>query len=350
MAKAHHNSHGMREQINAKATQTPLQGPAVDYERIFDRYPYDEDGYAVAVDPINADELRQRMDQYGLVVARVLPRENCSAAVHELFNECGVPYGGPPENWESDRWPSQGRFLYGEGENRTAKGAAAMSNRTHPSVHQVFTALFAGEDRLWVSADTYGVMRPTVGLPFPTPDGKMEFRDRLDWRWSLKLHWDCNPWALQEEIEAGSPGMFQGLVALVDCPEECGGFSAVPGSKRFLPKQPGHSRYGINLTPGMVNGKAYVPEKSLLHSFVQHFPLRAGDMVIWDSRTAHANFPNMGEHFRLVQFATMMRADEELENRGGYWARRLIRNVDVVGQDITSAGRCLLGLDRWDNS
>lgn len=341
--------------VSLAAAAAPTGKP--DCAAIFERYPCDEEGYAVGLDPADADGLRRAMRRYGVVVARVLPPTDCAAAAEEVFADCGVPRCGPPSEWETEKWPAQNRFLYGRpnGPERTAKGPAAMRNRTHPLVHRTFTALFDGEHRLWVTADTYGVMRPTVCLPFPKADGGVEFRDRPDWRWDLKMHWDCNPWALQEELDAGRPPMFQGLIALVDCSEDTGSFLAVPGCTRFFDegwaKQPQHNhyRYAADLTAGVVNGKAYVPDKSVLRSFAQRLPLRAGDMVVWDSRTAHSNFPNTGQRFRLVQFVSMMRADPTLEERGGHWARRLIGEADIAGQDITPTGRHLLALDSWDS-
>ena len=70
-------------------------------------------------------------------------------------------------------------------------------------------------------------------------------------------------------------------------------------------------------------------------------------MLVWDSRTAHANFPNTASNFRIVQFVTMMLADEALECRGGHWARQLIHNDDIEGYGVSAVGRRLLGLDSW---
>jgi len=145
--------------------------------------------------------------------------------------------------------------------------------------------------------------------------------------------------------------MFQGLIALVDCPEETGSFLAVPGCTRYfregLAKQPQNNRSAIDLKDGVVNGKAYVPDKSILRSFAQRFSLRAGDLIVWDARTAHANFANTGQNFRLVQFVQMMPAIEALEARHGHWARQLIKEADVEGMGLSLNARRLLGLDDW---
>jgi len=338
--------HGAQSAVGCQIGPSPTERP--DLGSIFEHYPCDEEGYAVAIDPCDAEAIRHAMDRYGVVVAHVLPAADCAAGADEIFADCRVPRDGPPCAWEDEHWPNPGRFLYGwRAECRTAKGPAAMRNRTHPMVHQTFQALFNGERRLWVSADTYGIMRPTSCLAFPTPGGGIEIRDRLDWRWELKMHWDCNPWALQDEISNGHPTMFQGLIALVDCPEETGSFLAVPGCTRYFhyrfPKQP----QNVGLKDGVVTGKAYVPDKSVLRSFTQRFSLRAGDLLVWDSRTAHANFANTGQNFRLVQFVQMMPAIEALEARHGYWARQLITEADIEGMGLSLNARRLLALDDW---
>ena len=75
---------------------------------IFERYPCDEDGYAVAVDPANAEALRHAMDFYGVVVTHVLPAADCAAAADEIFTDCRVPRQGPPSAWENEHWPNPG--------------------------------------------------------------------------------------------------------------------------------------------------------------------------------------------------------------------------------------------------
>jgi ectoine hydroxylase-related dioxygenase (phytanoyl-CoA dioxygenase family) len=47
------------------------------------------------------------------------------------------------------------------------------------------------------------------------------------------VHWDWNPWIQTAAEAAGAPEVYQGLIALVDCPEEVGGFLAVAGSTNY---------------------------------------------------------------------------------------------------------------------
>jgi ectoine hydroxylase-related dioxygenase (phytanoyl-CoA dioxygenase family) len=59
--------------------------------------------------------------------------------------------------------------------------------------------------------------------------------DRPDWRWNLHPHWDWNPWVYQAMVDRGLPRMYQGIIALDDCPEEVGGHVTIPGSAAYLP-------------------------------------------------------------------------------------------------------------------
>jgi hypothetical protein len=47
------------------------------------------------------------------------------------------------------------------------------------------------------------------------------------------VHWDWNPWIQTAAEAAGAPEVYQGLIALVDCPEEVGGFLAVKDHKPY---------------------------------------------------------------------------------------------------------------------
>ena len=80
----------------------------------------------------------------------------------------------------------------------------------------------------------------------------------------------------------------QGVLALVDCPVELGTLVAVPGSRaRFADygRLAGRGDY-VELAQGD-------PLHAELSPRAQAIPIRAGDLVTWDSRTTHANSPNL---------------------------------------------------------
>jgi ectoine hydroxylase-related dioxygenase (phytanoyl-CoA dioxygenase family) len=49
-----------------------------------------------------------------------------------------------------------------------------------------------------------------------------------------------------------------------------------------------------------------VPETDPMHEHTQRIPLRKGEMVIWNTAQAHANFANYSNKLRLIQFVRMM--------------------------------------------
>ena len=60
--------------------------------------------------------------------------------------------------------------------------------------------------------------------------------DRKDWRTIRKLHFDLNPWKYLLDKEKGEKDLYQGVVAISDCPEEVGGFCCAPSSHLLLPR------------------------------------------------------------------------------------------------------------------
>jgi hypothetical protein len=121
-----------------------------------------------------------------------------------------------------------------------------------------------------------------------TPDGQIVLTERPDWRYQLRPHWDVNPWVYCKQVKAGEWKMYQGLVALDDCPEEVGGFQVlfqltsthkktVPGSANFLPTWCSEHK-----APSMRAHSEPVPLSDPMVKYFQRVPLRKGEMVIWD--------------------------------------------------------------------
>src|SRR5471032_2287369 len=82
---------------------------------------------------------------------RVVPRENCDAAVAAIFRfvkmdpEDPSSWYGPPVN----EW----------GTVNLTHDQALLNNRQHPSVHAAFAAIL-GTNRLWVTMDQFGFKPP----------------------------------------------------------------------------------------------------------------------------------------------------------------------------------------------
>jgi len=312
----------------------------------------DEDpNYALSFD-FEGTEWLPFLEAHSYVVLRgIVPAEDCDGVVaefqdrvNELRGAAGI--AGPAidfqqpsaEAWETENWPMRSKFLV----NEPALGPRAFAARTLPQVHAVWSRIF-GTDKLWSSVDALGIMRATRALPHA--DGT--FADRLDWEVSLPPHWDCSPWEYTRELAKGYPRKYQGLVALVDTPEEVGGFCVVPGMARHLPlwlakvpepAQPVHS---------------YHPSDKAVTDRMQRVPLRKGDLVIWDNGCTHANFRNTSsEAMRLALYLRYMPADPLSARRDSRAPNLMLEQYghllppDVFA-DLSPRARRLLSLDKY---
>jgi hypothetical protein len=125
---------------------------------------------------------------------------------------------------------------------RMVHGVEQWNNRTAPGVHGAFAQLF-GTPRLWCTHDVVGIK-----LPLP-PDDEAHIRARETGRYADGLHWDTPNFytyintihedypAYQPEPGARNaaegigpiPFQVQGVLYLVDVPEDNGAFYCVDG-------------------------------------------------------------------------------------------------------------------------
>jgi len=249
-----------------------------------------------------------------------------------------------PMSWENENWPSKSKFLM----NYLALGQCAFNNRTNENIYKVFCEIF-GETKLWCSIDKWGFMRATKDLLWLDDEGRPCKIDRPDWRKSLLPHWDCNPWVYVQMLHRKEPNMYQGLVALEDCPVEVGGFLSTPGCIRFLKtwteeRKTPHKKWishRIQINDPMVN-------------HLQKVPLRKGELVIFDTGQLHCNFENNSSKYRLFQFIRMMPATRMSRDKDRFSPTRamedkMYRHIDLNKTiKLTPLGRRLIGLDDWD--
>eukprot|EP01114_Cavostelium_apophysatum_P013466 TRINITY_DN3269_c0_g1_i1.p1 TRINITY_DN3269_c0_g1~~TRINITY_DN3269_c0_g1_i1.p1 ORF type:complete len:308 (+),score=55.69 TRINITY_DN3269_c0_g1_i1:521-1444(+) len=257
-----------------------------------------------------------------------------------------------PSSWEDDNWPASGKFKF----STPCFGQRAFDNRTNPNMYRVFSTIFK-EQKLLCSIDKWGVMRGTKNLKFPghEHEGVTEI-DRPDWNYELKMHWDVNPWLHVSERECGvhKHEMYQALVALKDCPEEVGGFLCVPGSTAFLNTWVRENE-PLHLTPGV---SVQVPPHDPMIKYQQRVPLRKGELVIWNSAQAHANFANTTNHMRVYQFVRQLIACDKCIERDRFASARVMndpkytRNVTQMLSKVrlTPLGLRLVGLNSWDDA
>lgn len=243
-------------------------------------YPLDESGYALSIDPL-ADEsdFYEAWRRHGMVVGKqVVSPELCFATTERIREmvldlserECDIldssTYGKIPQDPEGNPLIAKG-FL----EIYHDDSLAQLRQAVRTFIHHV---VIWGQADLWTTFDRFGLKLP----------GHQESR-------ALPLHVDQNP-----HTHPYFKGI-QGILALVDCPAERGTFAGVPGSKRhFLEYQRMTDAQGGDYVPLDRSDRFY----PLLQGNAQVIPLRAGDLVSWDSRTTHCNTENTSGDSRMV--------------------------------------------------
>jgi hypothetical protein len=313
------------------------------------RYPLDADGYAVSFDPLEDERgFAECWRRCGFVVGRsVAPPALLAAAVRAARDALAALAPGfdpaDPATLPAAPADASGVPLVSRGFLEIHHDAALADLRQSLRVwlHHV---LVWGRADLWTSFDR-------MGLKLPGGEGSG----------ALPLHVDQNP-----RVHPGFRTV-QGVLALEECPEERGTFVGAPGSRAhfeaYAAFAPPRGDY-VELPAGHPIRDAVEP---------QPVPLRAGDLVTWDSRTTHANSPNLSaaprwvayvaagparEHdpdavaARLDSFRTGVGANVRdalmhASKKPRYEAPAVLAGLRAP-ERLTALGRLLYGIDLWD--
>lgn len=207
------------------------------------------------------------LEEHGYVVMKsVANAEQLQHAEQLIFRFMGE-HAGWKQN-DPDSWTDEGLMKVsanGLANGLINKRGAGQSDldwyvRTLPSVRSVFEQVWGTAD-LITSFDCFGIFRPwQTGKFFKTLGG-----------W---FH-----------VDQGTPGKqcIQGLLSIFDQDASTGGLTVIPGS---------HHRFEEHKTPEPF--EEYIPvveDNSLWHGPHRLVQMRAGDFVLWDSRTVHCNSP-----------------------------------------------------------
>jgi hypothetical protein len=151
-------------------------------------------------------------------------------------------------------------------------------NRQHARVYNAFVDIWDRED-LWVTIDRANLNPPNRGVrPFQG-----------------FIHWDV------DTSKVPLPVNVQGVLALVDTDPELGGFQCVPELFRTLEQWIRTQPPDRNPVRPDTTGCA-----------IQFVPMKAGDLLIFNSLLAHGIKPNTStDRARLAQYLSMYPADEE---------------------------------------
>ncbi|MDA2923021.1 phytanoyl-CoA dioxygenase family protein, partial [Patescibacteria group bacterium AH-259-L07] len=259
-------------------------------EGVIGSYPTDKEGYAISFDPlIDEDGFWDCWLRYGVVVGKsVISHELSERAIsriHELMNllsrgKCDL---SRPETWGVIPVDDAGVPVLSRGffEIYHDDILAQLRQSVRLYIHHV---MFWGRADLWSSFDRLGIKL----------SGHKESK-------ALPLHVDQNP-RIHTDFKTT-----QGVLALTDCPVERGTFVGVPGSKKYF-KEYEHMAEGQG---EYVELNVSDPVAKILQQNMQPIPLRADDLISWDSRTTHANSENISDTIRYVAYISQGPARED---------------------------------------
>lgn len=255
-----------------------------------------------------------------LVVENVVDTAHCDRVVEAMCNFIGVDI---TQATSFANYRKQGHGIVPLHHHQ-----ALWDVRQLPQVHEIFSALF-GSENLWVTQDR---------VSFKVPSSVLDEPFRMD-----AVHWDGDPRLTEIAM--------QGLVYLSDTPADRGAFGMVPALYKSLD-----------------TWLETAPPQQLRRPDVSPFPLvpvpgKKGSLVIWHRRMPHTSLENRSEAPRLVQYVSMMPANNNsdarlalakgcLEKRPPHWA--IVQNVP--GQQnpepgppvrLTALGRKLAAIDAW---
>lgn len=272
------------------------------------RYPVDDDGFAVGYDPITQEsDFRHAWHQHGLVVGKdILSSKECEKTIiriNQMFDALGIDVSDD-HRLLGDLRDEGGTSVLSRGffEIYHDHSLSQIRQNIRNYIHHV---LIWHSAQLWTSFDRFGVKFPhnaeSKGLP---------------------LHVDQNA-VLNPDFTT-----VQGVLALRDCPLERGTFRAVPGSKNLF------NHYAGMMTQGKEYSALDITSDigKQMEKAAQNLPIRQGHLVSWDSRTTHANTPNVSDDIRYVAYIAAGLAQEN--NQQAIMARRDVIQTGAASSRI----------------
>lgn len=270
---------------------------------------------------------------YGfIVVKQAVPAVNVEALQKLLwkFQEMNPK---DPSTWNAAQLRSHAmKELNNSGMVEIYNHQALWDNRQEQRVYDAFVDIW-DEEKLWVTIDR-------ANLNTPNRSGRA---------FAGFIHTDV------DTTLDPLPVNVQGVLSLVDVDGETGGFQCVPQLFRTFEDWKKRQPKGRDGFKPNVDGYDVYP-----------VPMKAGDLMIFNSLLAHGIRPNTSEDkVRMAQYIAMTPADEsntELrERRVQSWKERRApegfafpgdpREWERTKYDtavLTSLGRKLLGLDSWE--
>ena len=266
-----------------------------------------------------------------VIVNAAVPTENIRRLV-DLLWEFSEMSPTDPNTWSQKQLRDhQMRELNNSGMVEIYNHQYLWDNRQSPRVYDAFVDIWDRTD-LWVAIDR-------ANLNTPNREGRT---------FTGFIHWDVDTSLTPLPIGV------QGVLSLVDADKEMGGFQCVP--ELFCALEHWRTTQPVGRNP-------FHPD--LTGFEVVNVPMRAGDLLIFNSLLAHGIRPNVSsDRVRIAQYISMFPADEqnvtERDARVRSWREREAPRRPAFPGDprgwertryatarLTSLGERLLGLRSW---
>ncbi|KAG9416395.1 hypothetical protein AC1031_000801 [Aphanomyces cochlioides] len=315
-----------------------------------------------------------------VVIENILSDEECALSCGEIWDYLerdGKVKRDDPLSWGNENWPREvcrnggfvGRFPFWKrmkklDQTSLNKQPQSWRNRENPLVYKAFSRILS-EEKLWVSIDRYGVMRPARvahEINDEEPDERDDWKTKAEW-----LHWDLSPFHFGTSAAGFLPNenlsvdqvhksygslRLQGLITLRDCPVESGGFHCVPGftDERFFKWANEHRDTYGTLSEIASRNFIEVPHDDEMRKEIKQVPMKAGSLLIWNSQLPHGNFPNDGYDFRMVQYLKMIPVKDR-EFLPAMKLEKFDKSEWFPAEYSPSAlGKMLFGMEDWPSS
>mmetsp|Transcript_9464 Transcript_9464/g.21652 ORF Transcript_9464/g.21652 Transcript_9464/m.21652 type:complete len:311 (+) Transcript_9464:30-962(+) len=268
---------------------------------------------------IDLEAIGKFFQDYGFVVLRnVAPPEVIDQCEQEVFDAAGLT-DAQLQALETVEWRQVFGSAYNMGKgfvgSKPATGPGSIAVRQQPGILAVYAHLF-GNSRLYPTTDRFGLMRPTSVHP----------------EWATEtgfVHWDQNPTSEPDFAR------IQGVLCLSPHTPTSGGFHCVPGSHLWF------KRYG-EAKQCPAGSLIAVDCACVVENHLFRIPCPRGSLIVWDSRTAHGNWPNQGtDEWRKVLYMSYFVPDAFEAEMYRKHFNSLLNYNPLSRQVLTEAGKKL---------
>jgi len=323
----------------------------------------DSEGYFPFFEKEQVQGYLEFFKKYGVVVIRVVDKNQCQKTVDDLWNEIKKEKSSisrdDPLTW--DKMP--GNRYFGMFPDEPSFFKSAIDNRQNLDIYEVFKNIYGGEEKLWVSFDRMGILRPTKDILVPSTGEKI---NKPEWQTSPEwLHWDMNPWIYVKHQKTGvnevkelttdfisenndnydQPERVQGLLTLDDAPVANGGFCTVIGFRNRLEKWTEDNKgWAAKFAKSHF---VQVPKNDSMFNEIRHIGVRAGCLIIWHCTQPHSNFPNNGSGFRYCQYLKMFPVPRNISLKTLKSMQQEIIDYMPKGIQLTQLGQKLYRYTPW---